>query len=585
MHRKVLNVLLLSMIIIMLLTPISIAQTDSLAVWENIAEGTLLADWTEVIDSEWKGQNDSGTWEYNCTTANESLSYNNTIIGDRWFNTWEVTSDDAETGICAAQVINSTDFYGVIYYLDGSDHGTGPECYIIYNDNGTMWFWNDTGFDIITNATDYSGQEEDYTSGFFRVKTLWNWNNDTGCNVRFKLWDPSGDEPVTWLVDEIITVFPGDTNTMYYSGLYVNASYTAAGSETDFRRIFYWNLSFDYDTTGHTIDEQIPYIGCPQYDAETLLDMIADNAGEDVWNYTQIFKTMINLWDLTSFYDLNDITKNGQNDTNYIFSIMTTGWEDLYEEYFEFEYPGEVFPNNILIFYIYETIDGTPTDGGITWDDFCYIRFDFNNDGYTADDYSFALSGNSGGTLFGYHGWTQVIPDSPGEWYGQGTITDQNDDAEWGNIFRDHEYPAYVFFLNWDLISDETDAGELVNISIGFYDNETTNFCLWQDWDEENDTIPLTPESDNVSFCLNNDTEFWGIFEILGGSLDFEDPFQWEPLTGRIVSIYPILIAVFLLVAIFSMAVTSTLSVKSLTIVLILSILAIVLIQIITSIG
>lgn len=600
MKNKTKIILVLSMILIMLTIPMSFAQTGSLAVWENIADGTLICDWLETADDVWTAVNDSGLWEYNCTGKAYNVSVNNSIIGSRWFQTFEVHVDDPTTGIAAIQTIDitapTTKFYAVEYYISNSDLGQ-PGAFIVYHEDGTNYYWSSESkqWDAnISNATEYSGQQEiDFYTGsdFAKVKALWNWNDyDTGddlnCTVRFKVWLESDDEPTLWMIDDAFTMYGSTTAQSYYPG--IGANHTSAGAGiTSFRRLFFWNLSFDYDEECHTASDKIPYIGVPQYDAETLINLMAANTGEDMWNLTQAFKTMINLWDLTSFYNESYAAGTGaQNDTIYIFSILTTGWEDFFEEYFEFEYPGEVFPNNILIFYMYETIDGTPTDGSITWSDHALIRFDFNNDGYTADDYSFALVGHSGGTLFGYHGWTQVIPDSPSEWYGAGGIYAQDDDSDWGKVFRDYNYPAYVMFLNWDLISHNKDAGECVNISICFYDNETDNFAIWQDWNLTNDTTPYTTPSDNASWkeAAWNDTSLWGIMVIEGGHLDFDDPIVLPPLTRTVVNIYPILIAAFILFAVFLLAISSMLTVKSAIAILILSILAIVTIQIITSI-
>lgn len=58
MQTKKASILLILGIVLTLVTPLSIAKTDNLAVWENIANGTLTSTWNENVDGEWKGQKD-----------------------------------------------------------------------------------------------------------------------------------------------------------------------------------------------------------------------------------------------------------------------------------------------------------------------------------------------------------------------------------------------------------------------------------------------------------------------------------------------------------------------------------------------
>jgi len=538
--KKILPLFMVVMLITVF-SSLTTAQTDSLAVWENVADGSLISTWAETNDTDWTADNYSGLWVYNCTGKAYNVSINSSTIGNRWFQTFEVLTSDPSHGISAIQTLDTTTpttrFYAMEYYI-GHAGGT-PKAYIVYHQDGTNYYWNtvnDTWSGNVSNATDYSGGDEvDFYSGetFGRVKAQWNWNDyDTGddmnCTARFKIWLTSGDEPRTWMIDDAFKMYSGTTDQAWYAGVGANHTH-AGGGTTMFRRLFFWNLSYDYDTTCHTVDEQIPYIGVPQVDAETMLSTISGWSGLDFYNHTTAFRDAVNQWDVTSFYnETYDATEDGcQNDTIYMFSLMTTDWDDYFEEYFGEDFwdsYSEYFPNNILILVFFNPTDGTidGDDDELTWADNCRIRFDFDGDGYDATDYTFMVDGTE--TCFGYQGWSQVIPDSPGYWYGDGNIDDTLDDGSWGRIFRDYDYPSYQFFLNWDLISGETDAGECVNISVSFYDNETGSIGVWQDWNLTNDTTANTPATDNRTWQEVNTTTLWGIMSIEGDPLDFTDP-------------------------------------------------------------
>jgi len=588
----------------MLFAPFAVAETGSLAVWENIADGSLVCTWVETSDSVWTADNDSGIYKYNCTGAAYNVTINATSIGDRWFQTFEVLTSDPTHGISVIQTNDTTapttTFYAMEYYI--SHAGVNPEAYIVYHDEGTNYYWDtskDTWDANVSNATDYSGDSEiDFYSGetFARVKAQWNWaDNDTdgddyNCTARFKIWLENGDEPRTWMIDDAFTMYSGTTDQEYYPGVGANHTHIGSGTTT-FRRLFFWNLSWDLDTTCHDLGDEIPYIGVPQYDFAEMVDDVSDNSGLDYYNLTVGFRQLINMWDLTSFYNesYNGAVNGSQNDTVYIFSVMATGVEDAWEDWFGEEWDGDgVFPNNLLVFYVYNTLDGTvdEDEDDMSWDDNCRIRFDFDGDGYDSTDYTFLIDGV--GTLFGYQGWTQVIPDSPVEWYGTCNYDFTSDDGNWGRMFRDDVFPEYVFYLNWDLISGETDAGECVNISISVYDNETSECAIWQDWDEQNDTQPKTA-SDNATWQEStwNTTTNWGIMYIEGGALDFDDPEEEattpnysETTSNLLDNVIPILIAVVALLVIIGMLFTVGVTIETLMATLVLVILLIVTLQI-----
>lgn len=521
--KSKLTLLMTLLIALLFLAPLATAQTGSLRVWENIADGTLTSDWFENDDLDWKGQNESGIWAYNFTDTELGWANNYTYDAPRWFQTYEVyDTSDAETGVGVLNVIDDTRWYGVIYYM--SFNNTNPECYVIYYNTSEIYYLNNgVGWDTnISNATDFSGNcEIDYLTGEpARIKALWNWNIDDGtsnCSVRFKIWSPSDDEPQTWMVDTNITQHDLDPwqgiAYDYYPGVVVDHSYDLDPTTTLLRRIFFWDLAYD-----RYIAPTVPYISCPQYSIGDFIAWQESVDDIDFWNYTQAYKTMINSWDLTSFYEFNDPSKtDAQNDTIYVFSVMFTDILDYWEELSGDEWTYDaVFPNNMLVFYIYNPTDGTYGSA----EDFCRIRFDFDLDGYDETDFTSTITGDD--DWFYYRGWTDMIGDE--EFYGFAGAVEVDDD-DWGYNFRDKDYAGYVVMLNWDLISDNMDVGNVVNLSISFYDNASSEYCVWQDWDETTD-LPDGSPSDNATWQENewNTTTYWGLLGITGDALDFEDP-------------------------------------------------------------
>lgn len=569
------------------------AQTGSLRVWENIADGTLTSDWWESTSADyWKGQNVSGLWSYNFTDNQVGWSNNYTYKAGRWFQTFEVLdTSDAEAGVGASQIIDDTRWYGVIYYL--SFNGSTPECYLIYyNYTSEIYYWNGTGewSDNISFAYDYSGDcEVDYlTGGQARIKALWNWNIDdetSNCSVRFKIWDPSGDEPQYWMVDTNFTQheldpFAGITDE-YYPGIVADHSWDLDDATTLFRRIYFWDLAYD-----RYIDPMVPYISCPQYSINDFLEWSDSVDDVDFWNYTQAWKDMINEWDLTSFFDFNSPSKtNAQNDTIYIFTVMFTDILDYWEDWTGEEWTYDmVFPNNILCNYIYMPTDGT-SDGV---EDFCRMRFDFDLDGYDETDFTSIMTGDD---WYFYEGWTNMTLDDT-EFYGSCGQLDVDEEGDWGYHFRDHDYVAYVSMLNWDLISDNTDAGNVINLSISFYDNASSEYCIWQDWDETTDLPDGTP-SDNDTWMEDewNTTTYWGLLGISGDPLDFEDPVEpseyphdYGETTNRLIyDVLPIILTVALFVVLLTMILSGAGSIEEWIKLLIVIVIVVIVVQVILS--
>jgi hypothetical protein len=584
-NRKMLLVTLVGLVCFMMLSPLGIAQTDSLVVWENIANGTLTSTWTETSNANWKGQNASGIWSYNNTaTASLNWTYNASITGSRWMQTWEATCDDPEGGIGSAMFIDSTHYYAVIYYL--SFNGTDPAIYIIYYNAGTVSYWDTTPGSWTTNmsnATDYTNYEKDYQNDWVRFKAIWNWNEQfDNCTVRFKAWETTGDEFPLWLCDTVITAVAPTTST--YPGLVVDKRWDLDASTTLFRRIWFWNLSYTM-TVGlnHVID-------CPTVSINTILTTFADAEDPDLWNTTQLYKDMINLFDLTSFYEESFFMQPAnQNDTIYVFSMMLTDMDDFWDMYFPA--PPDELPDNVLIFHIYETIDGSDN----TSDDFL-IRWDTDNDG-TYESTDVAMWTNDTLTMY-YNGWTPVdAPDVP-EYVVMSSGASTSTYA--GEVFRDALYWHRVVLINWDNMYNGSSGNRIgddeCRMSMVFYDNNTDNIAVLQDfYPGDDDSHYVNTDGRNKScnpvWYQENDSSFWTLFNadttITGEPLsDPEDPVSvydnLSPATTNILRvILPMLLAVFILVLIIGVIFTMGLTKESLISLMIVVIFGIILIQII----
>jgi hypothetical protein len=598
--KRISTKIILIMLVTTLILPVTaLAQTDSLAVWENIANGTLTSTWVEVLGAEWKGENKSGVWIYNCTTDNQAWTYNETVNGNRWYQTFEVQIDNSDAGIGAIQTRNSSDFYGAVYYLDNTNQPFGDgtvQAYIIYNQGGNVYYWNSTGWETnVSNATDLSGDcEADLLSDFCRVKALWNWNTDDGsnnCTVRFKIWNPSGDEPTVWLFDEDFTYFPGANYTSWKAGLFTDASFGAT-TEADFTRIFFWDLTYDkYAPILPLVNSQII---CPTYDALDFYNDMFDFIGEDIWNQTQLFKAFFNTWDLSSYYSEELYGEAGnQNDTTYVFTNMLVDAQDFYEMIEPGDLPFEI-PDNILTINVYDPIDGSDSDG----DEFL-IRIDSDNNGnYDSYDYAFLIHGSGG--FQAYQGWTLL--NDPDQWYGA-MIATRAVTHDFAEMFRDDDYWVWYAYINWDLLyngsSNQRIGESLCRISISSWDENDSNMTIWQDWDETEDTSPY-PATEEHNATLSptwlgfNDTSNWGYFWIddtlgMGDPLaDPEDPpggSMYDDLdqttTNLLTAVLPLLIIVSVIVLIFGLVTTMGATKESLITIMIVTIFAIILIQII----
>jgi len=601
MKRIFTKIILFTLVTTLFLSMTASAQLNSLAVWENIADGTLTSTWTELVDGEWKGENQSGDWVYNCTTDNYAWTYNNTVSGSRWFQTFEAQISNSDAGIGAIQTRNSSDFYGVLYYLDNTNIPDGdgtPDAYIVYNDGGTMHYWNGSGYDTnISNASDVAhNYEADLLNDYCRVKALWNWNTDdltSNCTVRFKIWNPNGTEPLVWNVDEGFTYYTGAGYTSWKPGLFGDASFGAT-AEVDFRRIFFWNLS--YDLYAPFLPTPISQIRCPTYDAMDFYDYLSDYiADDDVWNNTQRLKTWMNTWDLSSYYDNNFFDGGDYNDTSYVFTNMLVDFEDAWEELYPADPLPDEVPDNTLILMAYVPIDATPSTG----DEFL-IRIDSdNNDVYDTYDYAFLCHADVDG-FQAFQGNTELT--DADQWYGYigiNTITS----GEMGEMFADHTYKVWTAYINWDLLYNGTSGlrigDDICRMSISVWNENDSLLSIWQDWDMTGDIDPYPASEEHNSSASptwigQTDSSAWGVFWVdatLGGAdpmADPDDPEQGsayddmdETTRNLLQDILPVLLAVLIFITIVGIIFTTGITKETLISIMILTILGIIIIQVV----
>jgi len=601
MNKKTIFFMLTLVTTMLFASTIASAQTNNLAVWENIADGTLTSTWVENETVDWKPQNASGIWEYNCTvTKDVSFTFNETGLADHWFNTFDVTSDDSECGVGSAMIVNLTSYYAIVYYYDSTDHGNGlPSAHLMCMDTDHFEYWNGTGFESnSSNATDLDKDwEKDYTSGFFRVKVMWDFHSTIGCSLHFKIWNAyGGDEYPEWMVDLEFPNHPSITTTVFHPGLFVDSRYDNDPSETDFRRIFFWDVEYDlYTPILPTVNE---YIACPTIncnDVYVMYDEYADMDPDDIYNQTQTLKEFVNLWDLQviyseEFFDGAMLPYN-QNDSVYLFSLMFTDTRDFFEGMFPGPLPDD-FPDNLLFMRAFLPIDGSSNDT-----DFMLLRIDTdNNDAY--DSYDYAIWSNDS-DMITYQGWTPFTSGFFADMWSSSTGAPD----EFGNIFRDKLYYEWDFTLNWDKIyngsSGERIGDDLCRMSIGWYDHDTaltSEMVFMQDYDPTDDDDPY-PATDGMDFDDDpvfldfNDSSNWLYFQVdesISGEplADPEDPVSiyddLDPTTTNLLTnILPLVIAVLLFVVVLGMIFTMGITKESLITILIISILAVIIIQVI----
>jgi hypothetical protein len=555
--------LFLSLLILTLMTtPLAIGQINSLATWEPISDGTLDNTWVENETADWKPQNVSGVWEYNCSvTADVSFTFNESVNADRWMSTFEVVSDDSEAGVGSVMVNNLTSYYAIVYYYVSTDHGPGgPQCHLMCYDTDHFDYWNGTGFESnASNASDLDNDwEKEYSNGdFFRVKVMWDFHSTIGCSLHFKMWDPAGDEYPLWMVDLEFPNHPSITTTTFKSGLFVDSRYDLDASETDFRRIFFWDTEYDLYAPSLPIVNE--YIACPTIDCFDVYDIYneySDLDPDDIYNASQLFKEYVNLWDLQVIYseDFYDgaLLPFNQNDSLYLFSLMFTDTRDFYESMFGPGLPDD-FPDNMEMTHFLAPIDGTSNNS-----DCLLLRIDTDNNGLY-DSYDYAIWSNDSDLIL-YQGWTPFTDAFFADMWSGGVYT-----GDFGEVFRDKQYYEWQVFINWDKIYNGSSGNrvgdDLVRISISLYDNDTDVTVLLQDYDRTDDANPY-PATDGRNVSRDptweeyNDSSNWIYFQVdtsISGEplADPEDPpapVTWEDSLSAITeALYAFIVIIFIL--------------------------------------
>jgi hypothetical protein len=499
------KILFFSMLVCFLMTvPLALAHTDSLAVLETIPDGVLSADWVETGASNWKGQNASGVWSYNCTSTGVNWTINESNNFYQCFKTYDFKGTDAETGVGDIIAYKSvTEWYGVLYYLDHNNSGK-PKLYIVWYNNTAFSYWNSTT-DVYgtnrSNATDYSaGCEVDYLSAFCRVKSVCRYEGTANCFLKWKIWDPSGDEGLWW-IDTLVDI----PWASYHQGLVTDNTWDLDDQQTLFNKIIFSDTRVDYgpEPVG------VQYIDCPTYTADYFFNLLMNFSGaDDYWNVSAMMQEFLNDFDYTGLFDrtMTNI------DTNHILSLVVTDFDTWYANLFP-NSTTEV-PDNVLILWAFETMDGTKSDL-----DSMTLRFDMDHDGvYEATDYSYVVEGNDADYYI--QGWTQR---PAGVWYGSMTCAYLHDDDAISDVFRDSGYNTWMAYISLDAMyvnGAHYGANDVIGLSIDFFDSGSNRTVIWQDYWQPNETTKAnifgTPASDNPDLentSYTNATN-WGHFLI-----------------------------------------------------------------------
>jgi hypothetical protein len=351
-------------------------------------------------------------------------------------------------------------------------------------------------------------------------------------------------------------------------------------STTLLRRIWFWNLSYTMSGLNHVID-------CPTVSINDILTTWADAETPDIWNATQVYKDFINLFDLTSMYDEDFWGETGnQNDSVYVFSIMVTDMDDYWDMYFPA--PPDDLPDNVLLFAVYETPDGTNN-----LSDEMLIRWDTDNDGdYEATDV--AMWTNDTLTMF-YEGWTPV--DEAEVFEHVVMLSGASTSTNAGAVFRDSLYWYRAVIINWDTMYNGSSGARIgddtCRMSMMFYDNDTDSIAVLQDfYPGDDDAHYANTDGRNKSWdpmwFLENTSDFWTLFTIDTGisGEPLSDPVDPVESVGLeiVVNIWPVLAAVVFLVILIGMLWSQTLTVESLVAWLVVAVTAIIAVWIMTSI-
>jgi hypothetical protein len=423
---------------------------------------------------------------------------------------------------------------------------------------------------------------------------MWDFHSTIGCSLHFKMWNASDDEYPLWMVDLEFPNHPSITTTTFKSGLFVDSRYDLDASETDFRRIFFWDTEYDLYAPSLPIVNE--YIACPTVNCFDVYDIYTEYSNldpDDIYNTTQLFKTYVNTWDLQVIYSeaiySGSLLPYNQNDSAYLFSQIFTDTRDFYETMFGPGLPDD-FPDNMLMMHGFVTIDGSQNDT-----DFMVLRIDTdNNDVY--DSYDYAIWSNDSDVIL-YQGWTPFTDAFFADMWSSSVYT-----GEFGEVFRDKSYEEWQVFINWDKIyngsSGERVGDDLCRMSIGWYDYDQDDSVYMQDYDPTDDATPYAATdgvdlSDDPVFFDFNDSQNWLYFMVdtsISGEpmADPEDPpsdsvyDDLDPTTKNILTeILPLLIAAAILMFIVGLIFTTGITKESLITLMVVVILGIIIIQVI----
>ncbi len=548
---------LATILILMMFLPTSVAQTNSLAVFENCADGALVATWTENATDQWAPQNSSGDtrFKFNCTGVADGYgTVVNTTAGHRWFGYTEVQTNDTDLMVGPIFAYNGTEDY-LCVLLDQA-----AEKIYIAKWNGSFYYFNSTDGSweaAVANGTDYDSADEqyywEYASDYCLMK--WIYNSEPG-QLNFKAWTGAamGNEPTNWLIN--ITHANLSYSSDISQGLFAYND-KAELMEAYFRRIMFWNLTYELNAT------DVPQIPVPLYDAYTFAtEMAALHTMEDsAYNTTVAVRNLLNKFDLESFMrwpeSLNEAVDD-QNDSIYVYSIGLTDFSDAVEESFS-DFPDDfTVPDNLLYIVVEDCTDGSDHSN-----DYCLLQFDCDNDGTYEDwEKSYYLSGNYSTDT--YDSFTGNVSDGETSLNMFGWVSNSS------NLVRIHRFDDYKFYHFLidpsELLLSDGGSPVGVDTEMGFslvvsnY-NETGDtapeLSVWQGWDESDGYLHNESTGDPYSDDLfGNATteEVWGVLFFDGEAGEesewYEAPATVTPLSTTITDLLMAVIYFVLIMAI-----------------------------------
>jgi hypothetical protein len=150
-------------------------------------------------------------------------------------------------------------------------------------------------------------------------------------------------------------------------------------------------------------------------------------------------------------------------------------------------------------------------------------------------------------------------------------------------MFADYSsgYAIYDVLVDWDALynttKDDRVGTDLVRMSLGVYDNDSTHFMVWQDYNVTDERTPLAPPSDEFPYKDQFTLMNWGYFQIdtTVTGVELEEPLeqaQTFPSQSRLeqsgvdpglVILLTVLIILCLVGAIIKMALSGSLDIRT----------------------